>query len=324
MKTNQINLILCIALTLGCGSPGTSDWDARLTSALCLRAERLMALGEVQDASHAAQRALERALELADASSEARARQILGLVERSPEQLVSALELLGEPRGEPEAWRTGLILAHLALQAGQLDSAEAHLKPVLEASGSWKNLRQKARAEAMALHIRGAIHRGQGSPAQALSHERQADLQLTILPKGEMVPLRLAVAQALGDHYSAAGMPRDAYLAHAHAAQLAERLGRFRAVLIATRCVSRDLLSMDRLMDAMDHAGRAMDLSRLLSDSRALEDVAREALRWLDQHGEPWNSAHRGPFNRALDELTAARQLDPGQEPGSDSPAGGG
>ena len=324
MKTNRITLTLCIALTWGCGSPAASDWDARLTSALCLRAERLMALGEVDEASLAAKRALERALEQADAPSEARARQIIGLAERSPEQLASALELLGEPHGEPEAWRTGLVLADLARQAGHLESAETHLEPVMEATRTWQDLRQKARAEAVAFHIMGSIQRAQGRPRRALGHERQADLQLTILPTGEMVPLRLEVAQALGDDYSAASMHRDAYLAHAHAAQLAERLGRPYAVLIATRCVSRDLVSMDRLIDAMDHAARAMDLSRLLSDSRALEDIAREALRWLDLRGEPWNSPHRAPFNRALDELTAARQLESGREPGSDSQAGGG
>jgi hypothetical protein len=161
----------------------------------------------------------------------------------------------------------------------------------------------RARAEAVGYHMLAAIRRGEGKRELAAKHERWAALQLSVLPDIEMQQLRQEVAQTLGDDCAARGLFEEAFQAHARAANLAAGLDDPRALLTASLCMSRDLVLLDRLNDAVDHFSRSLALARELDDWDSVEDIALEALHWLDTRGEPWDSRRRRIFHDTLQEL---------------------
>ena len=182
----------------------------------------------------------------------------------------------------------------------------------------------QTRAEALASHVLASVRRRQARPADARRHERWASLQLSVLPDAELRALRQAVAQALGDDHAALREYDEAFRHHAAAANLAVLLEDERALLVAARAMGRDLVAVDRLTHAMDHAGRAVRIARDLEDWRTTEDIAREALSWLDLHGEPWDSARRRPFQQALAEASRRRtEAAPAAPAGDSTPRGG-
>jgi tetratricopeptide (TPR) repeat protein len=310
MKTPPISHLLRAALAAGvlaaCSiSEPTSAWETRLAPALCTRAESLLEARDVDGAREAASQALEQAQSQRDVVSEARALCVLGLVDHSPAQLKASHRLLADPPAEEGLWEIRLDLAHLALDWGAPESAEEFLKPVLDAASDWPAPGQRALAEARGYHMLATIRRAEGRLDAAAKHERWASLQLTVLPDHELRDLRLEVAQALGDDCAARGLFQEAFHAHAQAASLARRLGKPRARLKASLCMSRDLVLLDRLTDAVDHFGRTLDLAREMDDWGSVEDIALEALDWLDTRGEPWNSRLRRVFRDTLIEVSA-------------------
>jgi len=317
-------MLFGVVLAPACSSVAQPPaWDARYVAALCSRAETLLAEGQREAAAETARAALELARERQDPLNEARARHVLGLVDDSPEELEAALALLGDLPQDAGDWRTRLALANLAVQAGALAAAEAHLDPLLQQTPDWPDLRQRAMAEALASHLMAQVRRSQGRTDEARRHERWAGLQLTVLPDTSLRPLRQAVAQQLGDDHAAQGEFGEAFRQHALAANLAAILEDDRARLRATRSLSRDLVQLDQLTDAMGHAQRAVDMACGLHDWRSAAEIAREALAWLDHRGEPWDSVRRQPFETALRDASSRAESTPPQTSDGSPPSGG-
>ena len=316
MKSITSIIASAALLALSCATPeGSADWDSHYATALCVRAETLLGEGRAEEAQVAAEEALEQARALGDTAAEGRARYILALVGRSPEQLEAARRLLDDAPLGSEAWRTRLVLAQLALDAGELESATADLQSVLRETKEWDDVRQRAHAEAVASHLMARIQWLRGEEDKARASDRWAALQLTLVPESELLPLRRAVAQSVGDDNARRFLYADAFAQHARAANIAARLGDNEARLLASRCMSRDLMLQGRLADAIDHYQRAVTLARSLERWNTAVDIAHEALDWMDSRGEPWNSERRRPFNLTLDE---ARQRDAQGNPKSD------
>ncbi len=303
--------LLAVALGACGGPPETPTWDARLPPALCSRAEELLADGNLDGARAAASRALEHARAVGDPASEARARHVLGLLDGSQEELGAALALLDSVPDDDALAAQRLVLAELALRNGAPESARALVGSVLERTGDWEEPVPRARVEAWASHLMAVILRDDGRRDEAYKRERWASLQLTVLPNAEALALKRSVAQALGDDLAARAEFDEAYREHAKAAALAAELEDREALLHASRCVGRDLVLMDRLGDAVLHFGRTLDVARELDDWDVVEDVALEALHWLDRRGEPWDSRYRRVFRDTLDEVTARRRSTP-------------
>ncbi|MDG2149268.1 MAG: hypothetical protein P8N09_07075 [Planctomycetota bacterium] len=310
MKTPQITPLLrtiLVACSLAaCTAPEPpTPWESRLAPALCTRAESLLGEGDRDASRSTALRALEQAQGQGDVISEARALNLLGLVDQNPGQLKRSLQILKGAPLEGDLWQIRLALARLSLRAGELEVARAHIEAVLESSAEWPAPVQRARAEVNGYHMLARILRLEGDVELAAKHERWAALQLTVLPDLEEQELRQAVAQALGDDYADRALFDDAFQAHARAANLAAKLGEQRALLTASLCMSRDLIMLNRLADAIDHFNRTLSLARELNDWESMEQIALEALFWLDSRGEPWNSQRRHLFLDTLLDVSA-------------------
>lgn len=310
MKTPRITHMLrtaLVACTLSaCAAPEPpTPWQSRLAPALCTRAESLLGAGDRDASRSTALRALEQAQGQRDVVSEARALNVLGLVDHEPGQLERSLRLLEGAPLEGNLWQTRLALARLSLDAGELEVARIHIESVLESSAGWPAPVQRARAEVNGYHMLAQILRLEGDSELAAKHERWAALQLTVLPDLEEQELRQAVAQALGDDYADRALFHDAFQAHARAANLAANFGEQRALLTASLCMSRDLVMLNRLTDAVDHFSRTLNLARELNDWESMEEIALEALFWLDSRGEPWDSRRRHLFRDTLHDVSA-------------------
>jgi tetratricopeptide (TPR) repeat protein len=303
--TRLVRTILAACLLSACAArEPPSPWDARLAPALCTRAESLLENGENDAARAEASRALKHAEAQEDAVSRARALTVLGLVDHAPDQLRESLRLMNDAPAGGDIWEIRLDLARLALDAGALETALEHIELVLEEAPDWPAPLKRARAESRGSHMLATIRREEGQLELAAKHERWAALQLTVLPDHELQDLRQAVAQALGDDCAARALFQEAFRAHARAANLAAKLGDKLARLKASRSMSRDLILLDRLADAVDHYGRTLSLARELDDWNTMESIALEALHWLDSHGEPWDSRRRRLFRDTLHEVS--------------------
>ncbi len=285
-------------------SQPSSPWESRLAPALCSRAEEQLSAKDPNAAKLSATQALEQARAQKDALSEARALGVLGLINQSRGQLDRAAQLmLDVPWEEDSGWLARLAFAQLAIQNDAPEDALATLEPLVDRTADWADVHKRALAEARAYHMLATLGRQQGQLEDARKHQRWAALQISVLPDGELARLRRQIAQALGDDYAAQALFEQAFIEHARAANMAAKLNEPLARLQATRSMSRDLVLLDRLADAVDHYGRTLGLARELDDWTAMGDVAREALHWLDAHGEPWDSTKRRLFVETLQEL---------------------
>jgi len=121
-------------------------------------------------------------------------------------------------------------------------------------------------------------------------------LSLTLLLDHEERPLRLAVAQALGDAHARLQDPIEAIRYHAEAASLARTLGDPLAELDAVEMLGRDLAQLGRLSDAVGHAARALELALELKDGERAARIAEGGRGLLKQLDEPATSARWQTF----------------------------
>jgi len=159
------------------------------------------------------------------------------------------------------------------------------------------------RVEAPLHHLRARALTDLGRGDEAFTAERRAAQALSVLDDAELLPLRRAVAQNLGDHHAARGDFIQAFEQHSRASSLAQGLGEQDAEFNAVSGMSRDLVGMGRWLDAADHARRGVQLARHELDHERARDLGLEALGWLEGHPSPEAAARREALLAALAQL---------------------
>jgi len=289
----------CSTLPADAGRP--PSWEARQASARVDLARSQALAGDAATARNTAAEALNEARRAGWPVGIARAEALLGWLHGDPQRVAAAVELLERHGARDRVGLPAADLAELAAAAGDLPAAElwiARARAALPDAPTERGAR--AAGEARLHHLHAEVLRATGHADAALARQRQALLSLSLLSEHELIPLRQAAHQRLGDDLVGRREPRAAFEHHAQAALLARRLSDPAAESLAELALAGNLIALARHRDARLHCERGLRLAAAVPvEARDPETVPR-ALRLLERLGDDATATTWAPLLAAL------------------------